>query len=57
LSFVLGFIVWDLPEDLQDVLEFLTRWRNQKYSCSRAFELERAVEVHHLMLWPLGWSW
>jgi hypothetical protein len=21
------------------------------------FELERATEVHHPMLWSLGWSW
>jgi hypothetical protein len=39
-GFVLGFIVGDLPEDLQDVFELFARWRDQEYPCACALEVE-----------------
>jgi hypothetical protein len=49
-GFILGFVIGYLLEDLQDILQLFTPWRNKKDSSATAIKLERSIEVHGPML-------
>jgi hypothetical protein len=49
--FILGFIVGYLPQDLKDILQLFTSWRNKQNSSATAIELERPIKVHGSVLW------
>jgi hypothetical protein len=55
--FILGFIVGYLPQDLKDILQLFTSWRNKQNSGATAIELEGLIKVHGPVLWLVDWSW
>jgi hypothetical protein len=46
-GFILCSIVGGLVVDLQDVLELFSLRRDEKYACTRPFEVDGAVKVHY----------
>jgi hypothetical protein len=56
-SFILGFIVGYRPQDLKDVFQLLTSWRNKQDPSAATVELERPIEIHGLVLWLVHWGW
>jgi hypothetical protein len=56
-GFILGFIVGYHPQDLKDVLQLFTSWRNKQNTSATTVELEGPIKVHGPVLWPIDWSW
>jgi hypothetical protein len=56
-SFILGFIVGYRPQDLKDVFQLLTSWRNKQNPSTAAVELEGPIKIHGPVLWHVYWSW
>jgi hypothetical protein len=56
-GFILGFIVGYSPQDLKDILQLFTSWRNKQNSSAAAIKLEGPVKVHGPVLWLIDWSW
>jgi hypothetical protein len=56
-GFILGFIVGYRPQDLKDILQLFTSWRNKQNFGAAAIELEGPIKVHGLVLWLVYQSW
>jgi hypothetical protein len=55
-GFILGFIVGYRPQDLKNIFQLFTSWRNKQNTSAAAVELEGPIKVHGPVLWLVCWS-
>jgi hypothetical protein len=55
-GFILGFIVGYRPQDLKNILQLFTSWRDKQNTSTAVVELEGPIKVHGPVLWLVYWS-